>query len=134
MQKMYIIVQICNHENDNMKASPTAIFRALAAPQRLAIFRQLLHATQPLCSSALAAVFELPLYAMSRHLKMLQAAGLVTERRDGRHVYYTARRHNSAFMQHVCSAVHELAPASSPDLDPAPNQNLVAPALEVAHA
>jgi len=108
---------------NDMNESPTTIFRALAAPQRLAIFRRLLHTSQSLCSSELAEAFGLPLYAMSRHLKMLQAAGLVAERRDGRHVYYTARHDSSVFMQQVCSAVHELEP-SAPYTEPT---------LEVAH-
>ena len=71
-----------------MHAAPDAVLRALADPTRRAVFERLargeaavreihaqLHVSQP---------------AVSQHLAVLREAGLVTQRRHGRHSYYRA--------------------------------------------
>ncbi len=62
------------------------VFRALADPSRRAIFERL-----TLGESAvkdLTARFDISQPAVSQHLAALRSAGLVSERRDGRLVYY----------------------------------------------
>jgi DNA-binding transcriptional ArsR family regulator len=68
-----------------------AIFRALADPSRRAIF-------EGLCGGEAAvkditARFEISQPAVSQHLAALRRAGLVSERRDGRLVYYRVEPH-----------------------------------------
>ena len=63
-----------------------AVFSALGDPVRLAIVESLSasvrgHATV----NDLASQFPISLQAVSKHIKVLEAAGVVTQRRDGRH-------------------------------------------------
>lgn len=67
----------------------TETFRALADPTRRAVFERL-HGAE-LSVSALKAGFAVSQPAISQHLSALKAAGLVTERREGRFAYYRAR-------------------------------------------
>jgi DNA-binding transcriptional ArsR family regulator len=72
-------------------ATPTAddedrVFRALADPSRRAIFQALSHGPQTV--KALTARFELSQPAVSQHLGVLKAAGLVQGHRAGREVTY----------------------------------------------
>ncbi len=63
-----------------------AVFRALADPSRRAIFERLTRGEAAV--KELTADFEISQPAVSQHLAALRTAGLVTERRDGRLVYY----------------------------------------------
>ncbi len=63
-----------------------AVFRALADPSRRAIFERLTRGEAAV--KELTAAFEISQPAVSQHLAALRAAGLVSERRDGRLVYY----------------------------------------------
>jgi DNA-binding transcriptional ArsR family regulator len=62
------------------------IFRALADPTRRAIFERLTHGEAPV--KELQGRFGVSQPAVSQHLKALRAAGLVSERREGRLVIY----------------------------------------------
>jgi DNA-binding transcriptional ArsR family regulator len=66
----------------------TQIFRALADPTRRAVFEKL--ATAELSVSDLTARFSVSQPAISQHLATLRGAGLVSERRAGRFIYYRA--------------------------------------------
>jgi DNA-binding transcriptional ArsR family regulator len=59
------------------------VFAALADPTRRAIVLRL--ATSDVTVSELAAPFDVSLPAISRHLKVLERAALITRERDGRH-------------------------------------------------
>ena len=63
-----------------------AVFRALADPSRRAIFERLTRGEAPV--KELTARFDISQPAVSQHLATLRSAGLVTERREGRLVYY----------------------------------------------
>lgn len=63
-------------------------FRALADPTRRAVFERL--TAREMSVSQLTARFEVSQPAISQHLATLKAAGLVTERREGRFAYYRA--------------------------------------------
>jgi DNA-binding transcriptional ArsR family regulator len=62
------------------------MFRALADPSRRAIFEQLALGEAPVRD--LSAKFDISQPAISQHLAKLKRAELVSERRDGRLVYY----------------------------------------------
>ena len=62
------------------------VFRALADPSRRAIFERLTSGETAV--KDLTARFDISQPAVSQHLAALRAAGLVSERRAGRLVYY----------------------------------------------
>jgi DNA-binding transcriptional ArsR family regulator len=62
------------------------VFRALADPSRRAIFERLTEGEAAVRD--LTPRFNISQPAVSQHLAVLREAGLVTERRDGRLVYY----------------------------------------------
>ena len=62
------------------------IFYALADPTRRAIFERLTHGEAAV--KELTPRLRVSQPAVSQHLAALRRAGLVTERREGRHVYY----------------------------------------------
>src|SRR3954468_1037399 len=62
------------------------VFRALADPSRRAILERLSRGEAAV--KELTARFNISQPAVSQHLAALRKAGLVTERRDGRLVYY----------------------------------------------
>jgi DNA-binding transcriptional ArsR family regulator len=62
------------------------VFRALADPSRRAIFERLTHGEAAVRD--LTARFDISQPAVSQHLAVLRRAHLVTERREGRLVYY----------------------------------------------
>ena len=62
------------------------IFRALSDPTRRAVLERL--AAGEMSVSALKGGFDVSQPAISQHLAVLRRAGLVSERRDGRHAYY----------------------------------------------
>jgi DNA-binding transcriptional ArsR family regulator len=62
------------------------LFRALADPSRRAILERLTRGEAAV--KDLTARFSISQPAVSQHLAALRKAGLVTERRDGRLVYY----------------------------------------------
>jgi DNA-binding transcriptional ArsR family regulator len=64
------------------------LFGALADPTRLAIVEVLL--AQEMCTSDLAATLSVSEPAVSQHLRVLRNLGVVSSRRAGRIVYYTA--------------------------------------------
>jgi DNA-binding transcriptional ArsR family regulator len=64
----------------------TAVFRALADPSRRAILERLTRGE--VAVKDLTARFDISQPAVSQHLATLRKAGLVSERREGRLVYY----------------------------------------------
>lgn len=67
-------------EHDNTRLD--AVFRALADPTRRAMLRNL--SKQPRSVSELAQPFEISLAAASKHIKVLEGAGLVQREVQGR--------------------------------------------------
>lgn len=66
--------------------SETEIFRALADPTRRAVFERLTAGEAN--ATELRAGLPISQPAISQHLAVLREAGLVSERRQGRHVQY----------------------------------------------
>jgi DNA-binding transcriptional ArsR family regulator len=65
---------------------PAAVFTALSDPTRRGILESLQNGGQP--AGKIAGLFHVSWPAISRHLRILKAAGLVWETRDGRTRYY----------------------------------------------
>jgi len=66
--------------------SPEAIFGALADPTRRAVLDLLRQGSQP--AGQIAGAFPVSRPAISKHLRVLRRAHLVSERRNGRHRFY----------------------------------------------
>jgi DNA-binding transcriptional ArsR family regulator len=70
------------------------IFKALADPNRRAMLERL--AAGELNATALRQGFDISQPALSQHLAVLRAAGLINERREGRHVHYAVNPNGMA--------------------------------------
>lgn len=66
------------------------IFRALSCKKRMAIVKLLLQ--NELCVGTLAAKLGASQSSVSQHLRVLRDSGLVTDKRFGYHIHYTANR------------------------------------------
>jgi ArsR family transcriptional regulator len=67
---------------------PEAIFQALADETRLRIIRLLATTSEEACLCELVDSLQEPQYKLSRHLKILRQAGLLSAQKDGRWVYH----------------------------------------------
>ena len=68
--------------------SLTTAASALSDPVRLRIVALLQHAGKELCVCEFVDALEVPQYQVSRNLKLLENAGLVSSRPEGKWVYY----------------------------------------------
>ena len=68
--------------------NPETLFQALSDNTRLRIIRLLATANQEICLCELADALLEPQYKLSRHLKVLRQAGLLTSQKEGRWVYH----------------------------------------------
>jgi len=73
-------------------------FKLLSDPQRVRIYWLLCHCEE--CVINLSAMVGMSSPAVSHHLKLLKASGLITSRRDGKEVYYTAAKTDTALSLH----------------------------------
>jgi DNA-binding transcriptional ArsR family regulator len=87
----------------------SAIFRALADPTRRAVFERL--SQQEMSVSQIKSGFHVSQPAISQHLTALKSAGLVSERRDGRHIYYRCDPNGLAPLADWVQRHRELWPA-----------------------
>jgi ArsR family transcriptional regulator len=71
-----------------------AVFAALADPTRLKLVRLLCHQREPdaLCVNALAGLLGVTQSAVSQHLRVLKAIGLVKGERRGTRIHYFVNR------------------------------------------
>ena len=74
------------------------IFKQLGDGSRLRIFWLLCHCEE--CVINLSAMVGMSSPAVSHHLKLLRAAGLIVNRRAGKEVYYTAANTQQAQLLH----------------------------------
>lgn len=86
-------------------SSADKVFEALASLTRRRILAYVAEA--PLSAGDIAQRFEMSQPAVSKHLTILEAAGLVWRKRDGMHVYYGMEQKTltgtlATFMQAVC--------------------------------
>ena len=66
------------------------LFKALADPNRLRILSSLCQCREPQSVSELGDCCDVDLSVLSRHLKQLRHAGIVSAEKQSRHVLYTA--------------------------------------------
>ena len=71
-----------------VRVQPEMLFQALADATRLRILRLLAVTGEESCLCELVDSLREPKYSLSRHLKVLRQAGLVTAEREGRFVYH----------------------------------------------
>ncbi|WGW13823.1 metalloregulator ArsR/SmtB family transcription factor [Saxibacter everestensis] len=76
-----------DHPTEAQVAAAAATFHMLSSATRLRIVWLLVHAEYDV--SGLAEAASASLQTVSQHLAKLRLAGLISSRRDGRHLYYT---------------------------------------------
>jgi ArsR family transcriptional regulator, arsenate/arsenite/antimonite-responsive transcriptional repressor len=86
-------------------ASFVAAFQALSEPTRLRIMTLLCRAGRELCVCEFVDALEAPQYHISRCLKILLNAGLVSERREGKWVHYKLPSGLDAFGELTLKAI-----------------------------
>ena len=86
-----------------MKARVDAMFGAFADFTRLRILHLLIH--KELCVAGLVHSLDIAQPRVSQHLKVLRSAGLVTERRDGRWVFYSLTKPGSRFHTQILACL-----------------------------
>jgi ArsR family transcriptional regulator len=84
------------------------VFHALSDPTRIRIFNLLLQAGSDLAVGELVDALEERQYNVSKHLRILKTAGLVTERREGRFVLYGVAHFRDSLLLNVCDAIRHL--------------------------
>ncbi|MCL4470828.1 MAG: metalloregulator ArsR/SmtB family transcription factor [Gammaproteobacteria bacterium] len=72
----------------SINIQPQEVFQALADPTRIRIARLLAHTGEEACLCELVDSLMEPQYKLSRHLKILRQAGLLSAEKDGRWVYH----------------------------------------------
>lgn len=110
---------VCSEEHDEIPSSgvdPTVIeraaslLRALGDTARLRLLEQLIQRER--CVSELAASSEEGMSTISQRLRTLRAEGLVSRRRDGKHIYYRPAD------SHVVDLVRVVLEHAAEDLSP----------------
>ena len=79
-------------------AAAAELFRQLSDGSRLRIYWILCHCEE--CVINLSAMVGMSSPALSHHLRLLKAAGLVVSRREGKEVYYRAAQTEQALTLH----------------------------------
>lgn len=93
------------------RAKRTAILKALADPRRFELLERIAKAGCPLaCAEALGALAISPA-TLSHHVKELEAAGLITVRREGKFAYLSLR---SGVLDALAAGLGALEPGACP--------------------
>ena len=84
------------------------LFKLLGDPTRVRLFWLLCHCEE--CVLNLSVMMNMSSPALSHHLKLLKACGLIVSRREGKEVYYRAADNVQASeLHHVIEHVAEIA-------------------------
>ena len=78
--------------------SVSELFKMLSDENRIRIFWLLCHCEE--CVLNLSVMMEMSSPAVSHHLKLLKSGGLITNRREGKEVYYKAAETEQAQLLH----------------------------------
>ncbi|VAW81086.1 hypothetical protein MNBD_GAMMA15-554 [hydrothermal vent metagenome] len=95
----------------NVTITPETLFQALSDNTRLRIIRLLVMTDEEVCLCELVDALLEPQYNLSRHLKVLRQAGLLTSWKEGRWVYHRLTE-NPDYLQQLYTLVRSL-----PDTD-----------------
>ncbi len=91
-----------------MNASYTDALKAISDSNRLRLFWLLVHIDERVCVAEAMDVLGENHYNVSRNLKILQKAGLVTAQKEGKWVFYTLNREGSPFQMQLLAAVKSI--------------------------
>lgn len=80
------------------------MFSALSDPYRIRIVRLMLCAKEELCLCELSEALDEPEYKISRHVKTLRSAGLLTSTREGKWIYHSLVK-NVTYLRSILKAV-----------------------------
>jgi len=86
----------------------TDFFKALSDETRLRIMNLLVVSEAELCVCEFTDVLETPTYNVSKHLKILKNAGLLSERKDGRWVYFGLAPVKEKFLSLLFEVIKEI--------------------------
>ena len=90
-----------------LTVNPETLFQALSDSTRLRIIRLLVMTDEEICLCELVDVLLKPQYNLSRHLKVLRQAGLLTSQKEGRWVYHRLTR-DPDYLQQLYTLVRSL--------------------------
>lgn len=90
--------------------------KALAEPHRLKLFWLLIHVDQKITVAEAMDVTGETQYNVSRNLKMLFKAGLLTQEKRGKWVYYTLTPHDQTHWQSLVNSVAALPESDFSDV------------------
>jgi ArsR family transcriptional regulator len=91
-----------------MNACYTDALKAIADSNRLRLFWLLVHIDERICVAEAMDVLGENHYNVSRNLKILQKAGLVTAHKEGKWVFYTLNREGTPFQAQLLAAVKSI--------------------------
>lgn len=87
------------------------LFKALSDPTRLVLLACLAKCARPCSVTEVAECCSVDLSVVSRHLAMLESAGVVEARKDGRTVFYTVRfREVTGMLRALADALDRCCP------------------------
>lgn len=84
------------------------VFDALSDETRLRIVRILLKASTPMCVCEIMDSLSEPQYNVSRHLKILENAGIVEMKREGKWVMYFISKKKDNFLSKILEGVSQI--------------------------
>ena len=88
-------------------------FKLLSDPTRMQLYWLLCHCEE--CVLNLGVLMNMSSPAISHHLKLLKATGLITSRREGKEVYYTVARTDNA--QHLHQIIEKMIRVTCPSAE-----------------
>jgi len=86
----------------------TNIFKVLSDKTRVRILRLLLQANTELCICEILDALQIPQYNISKHIRELKLFSLVSERKQGRFVFYSACKPKDDFHKQVIVTVNSI--------------------------
>ena len=91
-----------------MDSCYTDALKAISDANRLRLYWLLVHVDERICVAEAMDVLGETHYNVSRNLKILQKAGLVTAHKEGKWVFYTLNRNGSPFQAKLLEAVKSI--------------------------
>ena len=103
-----------NQSTNPLRELPVPLFKALSDPNRAAILRALAPATSARSVTEIAKSCPVDMSVVSRHLKTLEQAGLLSSYKAGRTVYYQVR---VTYLVNLLRGLADALEACCPDAD-----------------
>lgn len=87
-----------------LKIEPEIVYQALSDPLRIRIIRLLANSKDEICLCEFVDSLQEPQYKLSKHIKSLRQAGLLSAQKQGRWVYHRLV-FNHPYIELLCSSV-----------------------------